>query len=150
MITGLDDVETMRKGFKAGATCFLGKPINKERLYALIKAMRGAMLKEKRRHTRLPFRITVTCRVGPHFDRHFISTSSTISESGMSLELSGGLDAGQELQLEFAMPDFAKVLKVRARMVRSAPPDLIGVEFVNLQESSREAIQRYVEGAIKL
>ncbi len=150
MLTGFDDVETMRKGFRAGATCFLGKPVSLERLYALIKAMRGAMLKEKRRHARLPFRAAVKCRVGPDFYRQFVSNSSTISESGMSLESSGGAEVGQELDLEFVISASAKPMKVRVRVVRRAPPDLLGVEFLKLETKCREAIQRYVEGAVKL
>lgn len=150
MVTGSDNVETMRRGFKAGATCFLGKPISPDRLYTLIKAMRGAMLKEKRRHARLPFRTPVKCRVGPDFRHQFASNSSTISESGISLESSGGAGDGQELDLEFVMPDSAQPMKVRGRVVRRAPPDLIGVEFVSLETKCREAIQRYVEGVVKL
>lgn len=63
MLTGLDDVNTTCRGFSAGATCFLGKPASRERLYALVKAMRASLLREKRRHARLPYRTAVNCRV---------------------------------------------------------------------------------------
>src|SRR5271157_443399 len=38
MITGSDDAHTMRKGFQAGITLFLGKPISQERLAHLVNA----------------------------------------------------------------------------------------------------------------
>jgi CheY-like chemotaxis protein len=150
MLTGLDDVATMRLGFKAGATCFLGKPISKERFYPLIKAMRGPMLEEKRRYIRLPYRTNVTCKPGPHFDQKFVSGSLTISEGGLSLAPAQGLDSGQELDMEFKMPDFPPQLKVRGRVVRREPPDRASVEFLTLTDKERGAVRRYIEGGVDL
>lgn len=150
ILTGLDDVETMRKGFKVGATCFLGKPPSQERLYRLIKAMRGPMLTEKRRHVRLPFRTPVRCKIAALGDREFMSGSLTISEGGMSLSPSGGLDENNELEVSFAMPGTSKPVRARGRVVRKEPPDQIGVAFILLAAEGLEAIRRYVEGAVKL
>lgn len=149
MLTGHDDVDTMRKGFNAGATCFLGKPVSQERLYTLFKAMRGAMLREKRRYTRLPYRTTVKCRLSPYFDKQFISGSQIISEGGMLFGPSGGLDTGQEVELEFGMPDAPRPLRPRARVVYKEPPDRVAVEFIELAIKEREAIQRYISGVVK-
>jgi DNA-binding response OmpR family regulator len=150
ILAGSDDLGTMREGFKAGASCFLAKPLDQKRLYALVKAMRGPMLQEKRRHVRLPFWAKVKCRVGAQDGYQFISNSLTISESGLSLDTSSGLREGQELELEFSVPDSDKPVKTNARVVRALGPGLIGVEFLNLELKSREAIRRYVEGEVKL
>ena len=32
ILSGLDDAETMRKGFRAGASAFLGKPVTRDRV----------------------------------------------------------------------------------------------------------------------
>src|SRR5271157_6033759 len=64
MLTALDDAETMRKGFQAGANFFLGKPFTRERVYNLLGATRGAMLREKQRYTRLSYRTEVDCTWG--------------------------------------------------------------------------------------
>lgn len=47
MITGMDDVNTMRRAFEAGATFFIGKPISREKVYAIFRTARGAMLAER-------------------------------------------------------------------------------------------------------
>ncbi len=47
MITALEDVETMRHGYKAGVTFFLTKPFNPEKLRGLLLAMRSTMLRER-------------------------------------------------------------------------------------------------------
>ena len=62
MLTEENDIETMRKGFKVGITFFAAKPTNRERVYKLFNAVRGAMVNEKRRRHRLPYRTTVQCR----------------------------------------------------------------------------------------
>jgi len=150
LLAETDDLETMRKGFKAGASCFLGKPLDQKRLYALIKAMLGPMVQEKRRHVRLPFWAPVKCRAGAQDEHQFVSKSLTISESGMSLDTPRDLEQAQELELEFSLPNSDKPVKANARVVRTLGPNLIGVEFLNLEAKSREAIQRYVEGVVRL
>jgi len=147
MLTGYDDVETMRKGFQAGATFFLGKPFTRERVEGLFKATRGIMLREKRRHARLPYRTPVDCRWGT---KHFKSTSLNIGEGGMLLEPSGGLEVDQQVELEFAMPQLAGPCKVRAQVVYKEPPDRMGVEFLSMEPEDREALQSYILGGVKV
>ena len=54
LITGSNDPSTMKKGFEAGATGFLGKPFGPRELLGLVRAMHGPMMRERRRHARLP------------------------------------------------------------------------------------------------
>lgn len=150
MLTGQDDVATMRKGFQSGVSCFLGKPISWQRMYSVIKAMRGPMLQEKRRTARLPFQTSVKCKTGPTDDQHFMSVSMMISEHGMFLGSSGGLEAGQELEVEFRMPDIPTLLNIRSKVVRKEPPDRIAIEFLNLAERDRDALRRYIAGNVIL
>lgn len=145
MFTGLDDVATMREGFKAGATCFLGKPVSADRVTNLLKAMRSAMLVERRRHARLPLRTTVTCTAGNH---HLTASSVNISESGMVLDASGGLEVSNELTLEFLLPKASVPTRVRARVIYKEPSDCIAVEFLDLSKTDREVIESYITGAV--
>ena len=64
VITGMDDVDTLRRAFEAGATFFIGKPFSREKIYALFRTARGAMLAERRRSASLPYRTSVTCARG--------------------------------------------------------------------------------------
>jgi serine/threonine protein kinase/CheY-like chemotaxis protein len=144
MLTGLDDAETMRKGFDVGINFFLGKPFTRERVYNLFNATRGAMLREKLRHIRLPYRTTVECTCGPHNEFHFKSTSLDIGEDGIWLNPSGGLTLGQELDLSFSLPDHPQGLKFHARVVRKVPPDGVGLMFLSLDAREKEALQRYI------
>lgn len=146
MLTAYNDIETMRQGFKAGVTFFLGKPFTREQAYCLINAMRAAALIEKRRHARLPFRARVTCRCG---EKRFESNSVNIGEGGMKLEISGGADEGQQLELEFMIPQVPTPLKLHGTVLRKDPPDYIAVRFLTLSPEQRDAIRVYIEGRLK-
>lgn len=150
MITGQADAETMRRGFKAGVTCFLGKPITWERLYTLVRAMRAPMLREKIRHVRLPYQTPVKCRTGLDSGQQFVSASTVISERGMLLGSGGKLETGQEVDLEFEMPDAPKPLHVRGKVLRQEPPHRVAVEFIRISDDDREVIRRYIAGNVTL
>lgn len=171
MITGLNDIDTMRKCFSLGVTFFLNKPFTYEQLYSLFSAARGSMLRERRRHARLPFCTTVECTFGKLREKHFRAVSLNLGESGMLLEPSGGLEVGQEVVLEFTLPqtraaqeaaakqsrkspfaeppaDGSGFRTIRAKVVRKASPDRIGVQFTDLPPEDRELIQRYIMGRV--
>jgi CheY-like chemotaxis protein len=150
MLTGENNVDALRQGFKSGATCFLTKPVSRERLATLIKAMRGPMATQRRRYPRLPLRATVKCKAGPRFDRDFVAGSSSISEGGMALGPSSGVGPGEEVELEFALPDAPEPVKARGRVLRTELTDRFAVEFINLADRDRKAIRRYVEGSASL
>ncbi len=149
MLTGQDDADTMRKGFNAGVSFFLGKPFTRERISALFSAARGTMLKEKRQHTRLPFRGTVTCKWSGQRQGQFKAGSVDICEDGMLLGPSGGLDVGQEIELEFELPTGSAPLKLRAKVVRKDKPDHMGVQFTNLSAKDRDAIRAYINARVR-
>ena len=146
MLTSANDVETMRRGFKAGITFFLCKPFSREQLAGAFRALRGPMLSEKRRHARLPFRTAVSCKIG---ERNFVSDSLNLGEGGMLLGASGGADVGQEIELKFLLPYFPKPVKTRAQVVRKEPPDRMTVTFTCLTLEERAAIQKYVLGGVQ-
>jgi CheY-like chemotaxis protein len=145
MIAGEGDADTMRRGFKVGVTFYLGKPITREKLYALLRATRGIFLREKRRHTRLPYRTTVHCRVR---DMHFRAESINISEGGMLLERSGGARVGEILELEFTVPPGAP-LSALAKVIRKDPSDRTSLQFTQIASSDREVIKEYVLGEVR-
>jgi len=147
LLTGLDDAQTMRKGFQAGATMFLGKPFTHERMYSLFNAMRSALFRERRRYVRLPFRAAVRCSSK---GRNFTSSTLDIAEGGMLIEPSGRLDVGEELDLEFNLPSEREPLRVRGRVVRKEPPDRAGIEFTNVPSREKEMLLTYITAAIKV
>ena len=140
------NLETMRAGFKAGITFFLGKPPELARLSGLLRCLYSAMLREKRSYIRLPLRMVVTCERGEH---RFTSTSLNISEGGILLESSGGLVLGDEVNLTFSLPHPPGLLNPHAIVVRKEPPDTIALHYVDLTSLDRKAIQDFIAGRVK-
>jgi len=151
MLTGYDDVQTMRKGFRAGINFFLGKPFTSDRILRLFRAMQGSILREKRRYARLPFRATVAWRSGPRSGK---AVTVNISEGGLLMEMPAALGLGDSVELEFGLPSTPQKLKVDAIVVHTEPEAadgrgrLLAVKFARADALDIEAIQRYILGAL--
>ena len=61
IVTGRDDRETMQQAFSIGATFFLQKPVDRQKLTALFRTVRGTLLENRRRSARVPLQTTVIC-----------------------------------------------------------------------------------------
>jgi len=149
MLTGSDDAQTMRLGFQAGITLFLGKPITQERLAHVVNALRGAFLKEKRRYTRLIYRGEVIGRLPEKTSMLMSMSGLDLSLGGMALMQAKGVKVGQRLDLEFTLPDSTDLLKPGATVVRQMPPDGIGVSFVDVRPEDLRALQNYISGKVR-
>jgi CheY-like chemotaxis protein len=64
IVTGRDERQTMQQAFALGATFFLQKPVDRQKLNNLFRTVRGGMLENRRRYTRVPLQTEVTCVVG--------------------------------------------------------------------------------------
>ncbi len=144
LLTGYDDAETMREGFKAGATCFLGKPITREKIQNLVGFMRGPVMFEKRRSARLQYSCQVSCSTGPLREHRFVGESINLGEGGMLLHPSSGIAVGGTIHLEFEIPTSEKPLRLRGTVLRHEPPDRIAVQFTDSSIRDREAIQEFI------
>jgi CheY-like chemotaxis protein len=149
MLTGLDDADTMRKGFDAGVNFFLGKPFTRERVYNLVGATRGAMMRERQRYARLSYRTEVDCIWGVQTQKRLRSSSVDISEGGMMLAPAGGLAVGQEFDLAFNLPGISHVIKTRAVVAREVPPNGIGIQFLKLPERDEKDVQAYISARLE-
>jgi HD-GYP domain-containing protein (c-di-GMP phosphodiesterase class II) len=109
--------------------------------------LRGVVLSEKRRTARLPFSIEVTCKVG---DREHNLNSRNICAGGMLLERANGLNVGDVMDLQFALPEFASPLKLSAKAVRRELPNCIAVAFVATSPECQEAIQSYIAARVEV
>lgn len=149
ILTGLDDAETMRKGFDSGANFFLGKPFTRERVYNLVGATRGSMMREKYRYARLSYLTGVDCTWGNVPPKQLRSSSVNISEGGMMLTTIGGLAIGQELDVAFSLPNVSYTIKTRAMVVREDSPNAMGIKFLKLNERDERDLQGYISARLQ-
>jgi CheY-like chemotaxis protein len=100
IVTGRDERQTMQQAFALGATFFLQKPVDRQKLNNLFRTVRGGMLENRRRYTRVPLQTEVTCVVG---SRRLQGMSWNLSQGGMLVELDN-LQSGDSVRVSFQLP----------------------------------------------
>jgi CheY-like chemotaxis protein len=146
MITDALDVGTMRRAFQAGISIFLTKPVSPERLAGLVKILRGPMLIEKRRRSRLPLRTPVKVRTDAHVYR---GVSINIGEGGLLAEVSAEIGLGQPVEVEFNLPGVREALKLSGAVLRRDASGRIALHFTRLSDADLAAIRQYIIGNLK-
>lgn len=145
MLSAADDIETLRNAFGAGATFVLPKPIAAARVIPMLTAMDSPGWKLRTHAARLPLFTEVNCKCG---DQNLPMRSMNISETGMLLQSSHGVEVGQKVSLDFKIAEFRASLNVHGRTVRKEGTDRIAVEFIDLAPEDQNAIRLYVMGRL--
>jgi c-di-GMP-binding flagellar brake protein YcgR len=76
--------------------------------------------------------------------KRFRCESVNISEEGMLLAPSGGVAIGQELGVAFKLPDASDTIRTRAMVVREAPSNAIGIQFLRLNDREERDLRAYI------
>jgi CheY-like chemotaxis protein len=124
IVTGQDERKTMQQAFTAGATFFLQKPVDRQKLTGLFRVVRGGLLESRRRHLRVPLQTEITCTVG---SRGLRGHSWNLSHGGMQIRLPVS---------EVAVEATASVVWVN--------PNRQGIRFTNISEQDQQAIRAFV------
>jgi CheY-like chemotaxis protein len=139
IVTGRDDRETMQEAFAVGATFFLQKPIDRQKLSKLFRTVRGGMLENRRRYTRVPLQADVTCTVG---SRTINGVSWNLSQGGMLVEI-GGLKAKDPVRLSFRLPISDVVIEAAGTVVWGDEKRQ-GIQFNNVGPKHQESIRNFI------
>jgi CheY-like chemotaxis protein len=141
IVTGLDDKQAMQQAFSIGATFFLQKPIDRQKLSRLFLTVRGGMLDNRRRYVRVPLRAEVVLGVGSKTMR---AVSWNLSEGGMQLEAEG-LQAGSDVRLSFRLPASEIAIEAEGKVVW-VQKNRLGIQFTGVNASSKQAIRNFIGG----
>lgn len=141
VVTGVDSRSTMQESFKAGATFFLQKPIDRQKLLRLFKTARGAMLDNRRRFIRLSLKTEVVYEVQGQTGR---GMSSNLSLGGILLE-AGRLRPGDYVNLSFRLPADHLTINAVGVVARVDERQRAGIRFVEVDDTGRKAIRELVD-----
>lgn len=139
IVTGRDDRQTMQDAFAIGATFFLQKPVDRQKLSALFRTVSGGMLENRRKFTRVPIQTDVTCTVGSRTVR---GMSWNLSQGGMQVEV-GGLKPKDAVRVSFKLPVSGVVIDA-AGVVVWGKENRQGIQFANLSVQSQQSIRRFM------
>jgi two-component system chemotaxis response regulator CheY len=139
IVTGRDERDTMQQAFSLGATFFLQKPVDRQKLSVLFRTVSGGMLENRRKYTRVPLQTEVTCTVG---SRTIRGMTWNLSHGGMQVEV-GDLQPKDKVRLSFRLPVSGVSLEAGGTVVW-AKEDRQGIQFTTLSAPVQESIRRYI------
>ena len=139
IVTGRDERQTMQDAFALGATFFLQKPVDRQKLSILFRTVRGGMLENRRRSIRVPLQTDVTCTAGSRTVR---GMTWNLSQGGIQVE-AGGLQPGHAVQLSFRLP-VSHTDIIAAGTVVWANDKRQGIRFTIVSEQNQQAIRGFI------
>lgn len=145
MISGEEDRTAARQAFEAGVEFFLFKPVGRNKLLKLVRAVRGAIERERQRSARVMLR----CRVSLE------SNGDRLDGATVDLSLGGALVESTRalapdtrvtviLELEVGRPP----LRLDAQVIRAAGTGCMSIQFVNLGAGERRQLQNFLQPLI--
>jgi len=139
IVTGRDERETMHQVFTIGATFFLQKPVDRQKLSILFRTVHGGMLENRRRQTRAPIQTEVTCTVGARTIR---GITWNLSQGGIQVE-AGGLQPNDPVRVLFQFPVSGVRLEAMGTVVW-AKENRQGIQFTNVSPQNEQLIRKFI------
>jgi|ERR1700676_986692 CheY-like chemotaxis protein len=139
IVTGRDDRQTMQDAFAIGATFFLQKPVDRQKLKVLFRTVSGGMLENRRKYTRIPIQVEVTCTVGSRTAR---GMTWNLSQGGMQVEI-GGLRPKDSVRLSFRLPVSGEPIDVTGTVMWGGETRQ-GIQFTNVGAQGQQSIRKFV------
>jgi len=145
IVTGGDDRRTMQEVFAVGATFFLQKPVDRQKLTRLFRTLRGTLLANRRKYTRVPLHTPVTCSAGP---RTLQGVTWNLSSGGIQVEIDN-LQPGDSVKVSFRFPQSGMAIDA-VGVVVWAKEQRQGIQFTKTTAQNQQAIQDFIAEAEKL
>jgi CheY-like chemotaxis protein len=145
IVTGREERQTMQDAFAIGATFFLQKPVDRQRLSVLFRTVSGGMIDNRRKSTRVPIQADVACTVGSRTVR---GVSWNLSQGGMQVEVSD-LKPRDAVRLSFRLPVSGVVIDV-AGVVVWGDAKRQGIQFTSVSAQSQQSIRQFIADVKKM
>lgn len=139
IVTGLEERQTMRDAFAFGATFFLQKPVDRQKLNVLFRTVSGGMIENRRKYTRVPIQADVTCSVS---SRTLRGTTWNISQGGIQVEVDD-LKPNDAVRLSFQLPVSGGVIDATGVVVWGNARRQ-GIQFTTVSSLSQQLIRQFI------
>ena len=139
IVTGRDERQTMQEVFALGATFFLQKPVDRQKLSILFRTVSGGMLENRRKYIRVPLQTEVICVVG---SRTIRGMTWNLSQGGMQVEASN-LQPQDTVRLSFRLPVSGVSIDAMGT-VAWANEKRQGIQFTTLNTPAQQSIRTYI------
>jgi CheY-like chemotaxis protein len=145
IVTARDERQTMQDAFALGATFFLQKPVDRQKLSVLFRTVSGGMLENRRKYMRVPIQTVVACTVG---SRTLRGACWNLSQGGMQVEVAG-LRPKDAVRVSFQLPISAVTIDA-AGIVVWGNEQRQGIQFTNVGAQSQQSIRKFITDVEKM
>jgi CheY-like chemotaxis protein len=139
IVTGRDERQTMQEVFAIGATYFLQKPVDRQKLSILFRTVSGGMLENRRKYIRAPLQTEVICIVG---SRTIRGRTWNLSQGGMQTE-AAGLRAKDTVRVSFRLPVSGVSIEAAGTVVWASETRQ-GIQLTNVTAPNQQSIRKYI------
>ena len=128
-------------GFAAGASFFLYKPIDKDRLLKLVRATQGAIGHERRRTRRVPIQSKVRLLI---CDEELEAKTVDVSMSGVLVRAPRVAPIGSSLRMCMPLSQRMRPIVADGSVVRIAPGNQMGIHLEHLTLAESDRLQEFL------
>jgi two-component system chemotaxis response regulator CheY len=128
-------------GFAAGASFFLYKPIDKDRLLKLVRATQGAMELERRRTRRVAIQSKVCLKFG---EEELEGETVNVSMSGLLVRAPRVAPVGSPLQMSLQLSQRMRPIVADGSVVRIVGGNQMGIRLDQLTLPDSERLQEFL------
>jgi DNA-binding response OmpR family regulator len=139
IVTGREEKDTMHLSFSLGATFFLQKPIDIQKIAPLLQKIREPSPENRRRLTRVPLNTNVACTIA---DATLNGMTWNVSQGGIQLEVAR-LELGDLVRMSFVLPRPVTIIKAEGLVVW-AQEGRQGLYFTEMLVEYQEALRAYI------
>jgi CheY-like chemotaxis protein len=139
IVTGRDDRQTMKQVFASGATFYLQKPVDRQKLSNLFRTVRGSMYENRRRFVRVPLQTDVICTVD---SKQLHGVTWNLSQGGMQVDV-GQLTPGETVRSSFRLPSSSILIDAIGSVVWMNEKRQ-GIRFTHLSPKNEQAIRDFI------
>jgi DNA-binding response OmpR family regulator len=133
--------DTLSRGFAAGASFLIYKPIDRLRLSRLIQVTQGAIDHERRRFQRLPVRAKVRLRVGGSETE---GETIDLSMNGMLVKAPRVFPSGSIVEVALFLGQNPKPVLGRGSIMRVIGADRMGIQLDGLSLAESQRLQEHL------
>ncbi|HEV2520794.1 MAG TPA: response regulator [Candidatus Acidoferrales bacterium] len=131
----------LSEGFRAGASFFVYKPVDRAHLMNLIRATKGAVEQEKRRFRRVAVRAKVQVKCG---DKTVEGETIDISPNGALVRVPRTFPVGSSVEISLFLPAGRAPVAGSGRVMRLVEGNQMGIQLESLPVTESGRLQEYL------
>jgi two-component system, chemotaxis family, chemotaxis protein CheY len=131
----------MAKGFEAGASFFLYKPVEKRNVLQLVRATQGTIEHERRRTRRIPVHSKVHLRNG---QGELEGETVNMSMNGLLVRAPYTFPVGSSLDVRLYLSPSARPIIGAGRVARISGPNQMGIHLDQLSSAESQRMQEFL------